>query len=45
MDGIFNNISVDDSRVVGVQVLKFNEMENPRTEISMTGLTRLKYSA
>lgn len=45
MDGIFNNISVDDSRVVGVQVLKFNEMENPRTEISMTGLTRLKHSA
>lgn len=42
MDGIFNNISTDDSRVVGVQILKFNEIENPRTEISMTGLTRLK---
>lgn len=40
MDGIFNNLPVDDSRVVGVQALKFNEIDNPRTEITMTGLMR-----
>lgn len=45
MDGIFNRLSVDDSRVVGVQVLKFNEIERPRTEISMMGLTGGKESA
>lgn len=41
LDGIFNNLSTDDSRVVGVQALKFNEISEPRTEISFTGLTRL----
>ena len=40
LDGIFNNLSADDSRVVGVQALKFNEIEEPRTEIRLTGLTR-----
>lgn len=41
MDSVFNNISADDSRVIGVQALKFNEIDNPRTEMSFTGLTRL----
>lgn len=41
LDGIFNNLVEDDSRVVGVQALKLNEIESPRTEITLSGLTSL----
>ncbi|EFO69851.1 RusA family crossover junction endodeoxyribonuclease [Lactobacillus iners] len=38
LDGIFNPLSVRDSRVVGVKALKFNEIEDPRTEVSLIGI-------
>lgn len=39
IDSIFNNIKADDSRVVGVQALKFNVLVKPRTEVTLTGLS------
>lgn len=40
LDGIFNKkyIKERDSRIVGVKTLKFNEMDNPRTEVTLYGL-------
>ena len=38
LDGIFNNLTVRDSRVVGLRALKLNELDNPRTEITLSGL-------
>lgn len=37
MDGIFNPLKVKDSRIVGVKALKFNELSNPRTEVTLLG--------
>lgn len=40
MDGIFNDnpFGVKDSRVVGVRMLKFNELDDPRTEVKLVGI-------
>lgn len=38
MDGIFNEISIDDSRIVGVQALKFNALEDAHTEVNLSPL-------
>lgn len=39
MDGIFNEISIDDSRIVGVQALKFNAFEeDAHTEVNLSPL-------
>ncbi|WP_415918638.1 RusA family crossover junction endodeoxyribonuclease [Staphylococcus warneri] len=38
LDGIFRGLEVKDSRVALVSMGKFQEMENPRTEIVLRGI-------
>lgn len=38
MDGIFNGVNIDDRRIVGVQALKFNVLENAHTEVNLSPL-------
>ncbi|HCV9176815.1 TPA: RusA family crossover junction endodeoxyribonuclease, partial [Staphylococcus aureus] len=38
MDSIFKGLKVKDSRIAMVSMAKFQEMENPRTEIVLRGI-------
>ncbi|UQS82796.1 RusA family crossover junction endodeoxyribonuclease [Bombilactobacillus folatiphilus] len=40
LDSIFKDLKVRDSRIVGINALKLNEKDYPRTEIKLVGIDR-----
>ena len=38
LDSIFKGLKIKDSRIVMINAVKFQELENPRTEIILKGV-------